>query len=204
MLERWTELLQTSALQCYFLSERPWSRVSYRGSKRRDCVQVKKTRMGVWSGKHEIPNCNMLECRLVDIRRVVNSVFLISRELVDAECYRLAYDFVCQLLQPACIPGKHEDRLELPCRNFCREFWAGCGSRLPDRIREALDCSHFPEYSGPGSCRPKPGDNLSLKNNGSAAPRENLFMRLSHHCYLSSMNTGLTRHQGKSTSSLNS
>ncbi|XP_046467018.1 atrial natriuretic peptide-converting enzyme [Neodiprion pinetum] len=79
------------------------------------------------------------------------------RELVDAECYRLAYDFVCQVLQPACLPGPHEDRLHLPCRSFCREFWNGCGNRLPDRIRDALDCSNFPEYAGPGSCRPKPG-----------------------------------------------
>lgn len=76
---------------------------------------------------------------------------------MDAECYPLAYDFVCQVLQPACRASQPEDLLELPCRSFCREFWNGCGSRLPEKIKRALDCSNFPEYTGPGSCRPKPG-----------------------------------------------
>ncbi|KMQ95306.1 atrial natriuretic peptide-converting enzyme [Lasius niger] len=79
------------------------------------------------------------------------------RELVDAECYPLAYDFICQVLQPACQLSHPEDVLQLPCRSFCREFWNGCGSRLPEKIKRALDCSNFPEYIGPGSCRPKPG-----------------------------------------------
>ncbi|XP_012282643.1 atrial natriuretic peptide-converting enzyme isoform X2 [Orussus abietinus] len=79
------------------------------------------------------------------------------RELVDAECYRLAYDFICQVLQPSCLPGHGQDVLHLPCRSFCREFWLGCGNRLSDRIRQALDCSNFPEYADSGSCRPKPG-----------------------------------------------
>lgn len=76
---------------------------------------------------------------------------------MDAECYPLAYDFVCQVLQPACRSSQPEDLLQLPCRSFCREFWNGCGSRLPEKIKRALDCSNFPEYTGPGSCRPKPG-----------------------------------------------
>ncbi|XP_066594436.1 atrial natriuretic peptide-converting enzyme [Prorops nasuta] len=79
------------------------------------------------------------------------------RELVDAECYRLAYDFVCQVLQPACLSGEPEDISQLPCRSFCREFWTGCGNRLSDRIKRLLDCSNFPEYADRGGCRPKPG-----------------------------------------------
>ncbi|XP_031835982.1 atrial natriuretic peptide-converting enzyme isoform X3 [Nomia melanderi] len=79
------------------------------------------------------------------------------RELVDAECYRLAYDFVCQVLQPACVSNQPQDLLQLPCRSFCREFWSGCGSRLPDRIKRLLDCSNFPEYADQGGCRAKPG-----------------------------------------------
>ncbi|KAK0098199.1 hypothetical protein PV326_010521 [Microctonus aethiopoides] len=79
------------------------------------------------------------------------------RELVDAECYRLAYDFICQVLQPSCMQSETEATLQLPCRSFCREFWSGCGNRLPDRIRSALDCTNFPEYADQGSCRPKPG-----------------------------------------------
>jgi hypothetical protein len=83
------------------------------------------------------------------------------RELVDAECYRLAYEFVCQLLQPSCtahLPGEAEDRMVLPCQSFCREFHAGCGNRLPDRFKDALDCRYFPEFTGPGSCNSKPGN----------------------------------------------
>lgn len=84
--------------------------------------------------------------------------FHVYRELVDAECYRLAYDFVCQVLQPACVANQPEDLLQLPCRSFCREFWNGCGSRLPDKIKRLLDCSNFPEYADQGGCRAKPGE----------------------------------------------
>ncbi|XP_066997749.2 atrial natriuretic peptide-converting enzyme [Anabrus simplex] len=91
------------------------------------------------------------------------------RELVDAECYRLAYEFVCQLLQPACLlrsPGEAEDKMVLPCRDFCREFQGGCGSRLPPRFKSILDCGNFPEYHGPGSCNSKPGCMKELQKLG--------------------------------------
>lgn len=84
------------------------------------------------------------------------------RELVDAECYRLAYDFVCQILQPTCISSQPEDLLQLPCRSFCREFWNGCGNRLPDKFKPLLDCSNFPEYVDQGGCRAKPGEHNLL------------------------------------------
>jgi atrial natriuretic peptide-converting enzyme len=86
------------------------------------------------------------------------------RELIDAECYRLAYDFVCQLLQPACVQKQDEDEWLLPCRSYCREFWNGCGSRLSGRIQKLLDCNRFPEYTGPASCRPKNGSFPSYQN----------------------------------------
>ncbi|XP_063221549.1 atrial natriuretic peptide-converting enzyme-like [Bacillus rossius redtenbacheri] len=91
------------------------------------------------------------------------------RELVDAECYRLAYEFVCQLLQPGCVArgaGEAGDRAVLPCREFCREFHRGCGGRLPERFRAPLDCDSFPRYSGPGSCSPKPGCVRDLQDRG--------------------------------------
>uniref|UniRef100_A0A1V1FKK9 Putative serine protease 38 n=1 Tax=Reticulitermes speratus TaxID=60591 RepID=A0A1V1FKK9_9NEOP len=94
------------------------------------------------------------------------------RELVDAECYRLAYEFVCQLLQPSCtahLPGETEDRMVLPCQSFCREFHAGCGNRLPDRFKDALDCRYFPEFTGPGSCNSKPGCVKELQARGLSA-----------------------------------
>ncbi|XP_014225534.1 atrial natriuretic peptide-converting enzyme [Trichogramma pretiosum] len=95
----------------------------------------------------------------------VNDDIIAFRELVDAECYERAYDFICQLLQPACVESPFgEDALRPPCRDFCREFWAGCGSRLPERLRQALDCSNFPEHSDEASCLPKPGCVKDLKS----------------------------------------
>lgn len=81
----------------------------------------------------------------------------INSELVDAECYKQAYDFICQVLQPSCLTSHDEDVLSPPCRSFCKEFWSGCGSRIPERFKAALDCSNFSEYADEGSCRPKPG-----------------------------------------------
>lgn len=68
---------------------------------------------------------------------------------MDAECYRHAYEFICQLLQPPCRDPIREG-LEAepiwPCRSFCEEFQSGCGSRLPVKFLEALDCQTFPEH----------------------------------------------------------
>ncbi|XP_068898618.1 atrial natriuretic peptide-converting enzyme isoform X2 [Tenebrio molitor] len=87
-----------------------------------------------------------------NIKEVKDDV-ITFRELVDAECYRHAYEFICQILQPSCIKGDDQDEMVLPCRNFCRDFMAGCGGRLSEKIKEVLDCSKFPEYS----CATKPG-----------------------------------------------
>lgn len=62
-------------------------------------------------------------------------------------------DFVCQMLQPRC----HKDRLIRPCRAYCRAFHAGCGARLPERLRPHFDCGRFPDYFGLDSCVPEPG-----------------------------------------------
>nr|CAH7757069.1 unnamed protein product [Callosobruchus chinensis] len=79
------------------------------------------------------------------------------RELVDAECYRHAYDFVCRVLQPSCRKGEKESEMVLPCRGFCREFMTGCGGRMNENIKAFLDCSRFPEYGQGASCITKPG-----------------------------------------------
>ncbi|XP_072943335.1 atrial natriuretic peptide-converting enzyme [Epargyreus clarus] len=81
------------------------------------------------------------------------------RELLDAECSHLAQDFVCQMLQPRCEAA----RLVYPCRAYCRAFHAGCGARLPDRLRPHFDCARFPDYFGPGSCAPEPDCHGSLQ-----------------------------------------
>lgn len=90
-----------------------------------------------------------------------NNIKIFCRELVDAECSRIAYQFVCHVLQPPCLPASSHDidaTLVKPCRDFCLDFWAGCGARLPKRFKELLDCSQFPEYSTIGdTCVSKPG-----------------------------------------------
>ncbi|XP_044754898.1 coagulation factor VII [Coccinella septempunctata] len=67
------------------------------------------------------------------------------RELIDAECYNHTYQFVCNVLQPYCLKA---DVNVLPCRSFCRYFMAGCGDRLPEKLRQKLDCNNFLEYEG--------------------------------------------------------
>ncbi|XP_062141765.1 uncharacterized protein LOC133849595 isoform X2 [Drosophila sulfurigaster albostrigata] len=83
---------------------------------------------------------------------------IVFRELVDGECFREAYDFVCRLLQPPCethgisvapTPGAI-------CREYCEAFMAGCGGRLPARFRHHFDCERFPESTGTQSCQQKP------------------------------------------------
>ncbi|XP_038215326.1 atrial natriuretic peptide-converting enzyme [Zerene cesonia] len=81
------------------------------------------------------------------------------RELLDAECSHLAQDFVCQMLQPRCEEG----RMIYPCRAYCRAFHAGCGDRMPERLRPHFDCARFPDYFGPGSCAPEPDCHGSLQ-----------------------------------------
>ncbi|XP_060810900.1 atrial natriuretic peptide-converting enzyme isoform X2 [Amyelois transitella] len=81
----------------------------------------------------------------------MNADLVAFRELLDAECSHLAQDFVCEMLQPRC----DHDHLVRPCRAYCRAFHAGCGARLPERLRPHFDCSRFPDYFGPGSCTPE-------------------------------------------------
>lgn len=87
------------------------------------------------------------------------------RDLVDAECFRMAYDFVCQILQPQCVKNEGEDFNVLPCRSYCREFMAGCGSRLHPKLKEKLDCNNFEEFSSLGYCKPKPGKFHNIHKN---------------------------------------
>ena len=80
---------------------------------------------------------------------------LISRRLVDSDCYTLSYEFVCQLLQPVCF----QERLVLPCRDFCVEFLGKCADVLPGDLRDRIVCDSLAtEADGPGACISKPGN----------------------------------------------
>jgi len=65
------------------------------------------------------------------------------REIVDSECYRHAYDFVCHVLQPECVGYS----IRIPCKSFCMDFMKGCGNRVASLVKTSLDCSLFPEVS---------------------------------------------------------
>ncbi|KAG4075762.1 hypothetical protein HA402_003588 [Bradysia odoriphaga] len=89
------------------------------------------------------------------------------RELVDGECFRQAFDFVCRLMQPPCMeqpplepePGKI-------CREYCQAFRQGCGNRLPEKFKKYFDCERFPESTGSQSCHHRPGCAAELQQNG--------------------------------------
>ncbi|KAL7745360.1 hypothetical protein ACLKA6_015377 [Drosophila palustris] len=83
---------------------------------------------------------------------------IVFRELVDGECFREAYDFICRLLQPPCETHgiSEEPTPGAICREYCEAFMAGCGGRLPARFRQHFDCERFPESTGTQSCQQKP------------------------------------------------
>uniref|UniRef100_A0A1I8Q2R9 Atrial natriuretic peptide-converting enzyme n=1 Tax=Stomoxys calcitrans TaxID=35570 RepID=A0A1I8Q2R9_STOCA len=79
------------------------------------------------------------------------------RELVDAECFREAFDFVCRLMQPPCEGQTNlEPSPGIMCREYCEQFMKGCGNRLPKRFQKYFDCEKFPESTGIQSCHQKP------------------------------------------------
>lgn len=87
----------------------------------------------------------------------VKADLIAFREIVDSECYRQAYDFVCRLLQPPC---KYRDPFEpeiVPiCREYCQDFHKACGNRITSHFKTFFDCERFPESTGSQSCHSKP------------------------------------------------
>lgn len=93
----------------------------------------------------------------------VEEDFLTYKEIIDSECYPLAAEFMCNLLQPQC----HDDDLIMPCRAYCGEFVAACRRWLPERLLTRLVCSTFPETQIKGrqryyECRRQPNCSASL------------------------------------------
>lgn len=79
------------------------------------------------------------------------------REMVDAECFRQAFDFICRLLQPPCeIINEREPQPGVVCREYCQAFWNSCSDRLPERLKKYLDCERYPESTGIQSCYSRP------------------------------------------------
>lgn len=87
----------------------------------------------------------------------VKADLIAFREIVDSECYRQAYDFVCRLLQPPCkYREPFEPELSPICRDYCLDFHKACGNRISNHFRTFFDCERFPESTGSQSCHVKP------------------------------------------------
>lgn len=80
----------------------------------------------------------------------VEESFIAFRQIVDAECYPLAREFICRILQPEC----QSDELVYPCRDFCNDFKRSCGSWLErddkkkSLFEKMIKCTDFPRYDG--------------------------------------------------------
>ena len=60
---------------------------------------------------------------------------------------------------------RHQERLVLPCRDFCVEFLDNCGNTLPGDLRDRIRCDVFKtEADGPGACISKPGEAWQIYN----------------------------------------
>lgn len=90
------------------------------------------------------------------------------RSLIDAECHPRAKEFICRLLQPECLSRSEteakgnvgeernlaeeiEDIPVYPCRDFCTDFWSGCGQFITEfitdpKVRDRMKCSNFPRF----------------------------------------------------------
>ncbi|XP_055927120.1 atrial natriuretic peptide-converting enzyme-like isoform X3 [Argiope bruennichi] len=93
-----------------------------------------------------------------NMSEVMNDIVMF-RQILDFECYPLAQEFVCQLLQPDC----EDDDIIMPCKDFCEDFWRSCKKLLPKKVIDKIDCSKFPKFSGYGTCHQKPGCSNELR-----------------------------------------
>ncbi|XP_015786527.1 uncharacterized protein LOC107363772 [Tetranychus urticae] len=87
------------------------------------------------------------------------------RQIVDAECYPLAREFICQIVQPQCW----EDEIIPPCREYCEDFMSSCKDWLVKSITDKLKCKQFPS-SDEGSSGTTTSSSLTTTNsyNGSS------------------------------------
>ncbi|CAG7629725.1 unnamed protein product [Allacma fusca] len=78
------------------------------------------------------------------------------RSVVNSQCYPFAAHFLCSW-GVACKQDALGDNLKeiMPCRDYCDEFMANCGHRLPHSIKEKIQCGG--DWKGLGSCVTKPG-----------------------------------------------
>lgn len=70
----------------------------------------------------------------------VEEDFIPYRVIIDSECYPLAREFICQLVQPEC----ERDEMIPPCQDFCEDFVNSCKNWIPKNILTKIKCKEFP------------------------------------------------------------
>lgn len=72
----------------------------------------------------------------------LQSELIYFRQIMDSECFHLAREFICLLLQPAC--PLTDDRPVLPCGQLCEQFISSCSPYIPGQLRDRLySCEQF-------------------------------------------------------------
>jgi len=95
-----------------------------------------------------LPFCNLLSYNKTSYPNIVGhwnissleEDFISYRQIIDFECYPLAREFICSLLQPEC----EDDELIWPCRDFCHEFLQACSAWIPKSLLKKFNCIDFP------------------------------------------------------------
>ena len=74
----------------------------------------------------------------------VEEALVSYRQMVDAECYPMARELVCRLLQPECI----RDEMVWVCRDVCEDFKKSCEKLIDEKILKMIKCKEFPRFDG--------------------------------------------------------
>lgn len=61
--------------------------------------------------------------------------FIYFREIIDSECFHLAEQFICLILQPPCPDEMDSNPRFLPCGQLCEQFLYSCSTYIPIQIR---------------------------------------------------------------------
>lgn len=86
--------------------------------------------------------------------------------IVESQCYPFSAHFLCSW-GVACQKEEHLDTNGLPllpCSDYCDEFMANCGHKLPRNLKDKMKCGG--EWKGVGSCITKPGCVTTLYETG--------------------------------------
>ena len=88
------------------------------------CNQILTYKSVMWPNLMNHANLNELQTE-----------FIYFREIIDSECFYLAKEFICLLLNPPC-PTHYQTAAILPCGQLCSKFLNSCSNYIPTKIRD--------------------------------------------------------------------